>query len=144
MFQKKILTEILSPLGSTKRVFQTEDNKIIIRPSTDKTEGYKAGFTRECLIPYRTFFGLVQRQKLLLIDGADECIKFKYEEDKTSIDAPIWNRKMEEKLFKANVIKAAGSISQKIEVPMLLYLAMFGCMILSVVTVLVVSGRLKL
>ena len=147
----KILTEIYYPEGMRKKKLKAEGGQVIVRKGA-KGRGkadYRATFTRESLIHYQKKalwplpYPNVLKQKLMLIDGADECITLKYDEGEAS-QMPVWSREVEEKLFEANVLKAAGSISQKIEVPFMLYIILMVLAMVGFLNLMVATGRLKI
>ena len=92
LFEKKILTEIITPQGIDKRKLRVENNYIIVKKAKKGRggAGYKAKFNKNCIInyDYKPLWPLPypkwMRQKLMLIDGADKCISFRFEEDKLS------------------------------------------------------------
>jgi hypothetical protein len=59
-------------------------------------------------------------------------------------DVPVWDADTEEKLFSANVIKATGATTSKIQIPMILYLLLIIIAGLSFLNFLQVSGRLHI
>lgn len=147
-----MITDIITPHGLVRRKLKMENNHIIIKePKKGRGgAGYKAKFDKSCIITFvhKPLWPLPRprflKQKLMLIDGADKCISFRFEEDKVGVDMPVWNREMEEKLFEANVIKASGQISSKLKVPSLLYILLIASLAVCFLTFLVVSGRLHL
>ena len=145
LFGKKVLIEIIQPHNIKKRKLSVENNYVIIKKPRKKTgnPGYKAKFFPDSLRPYRTRLGLL-KTKIFLIDGADECLRFRFEEDKCDVDMPVWNRDAEERLFDAAVIKSAGSVSSKLQVPGMLYVVLFMSIAVSVVILGVVTGKIQI
>ena len=140
----KIKTDIITSLGLKTKKLKVEGNYIIVRKERKgKISGYRAEFDKECLLPYRTQLHIL-KNKLMLVDGADRCISFKIGKDKADVDIPVWDRQSEEKLFQANTIKASGQVSGKMDIPPMLYIVMMVGVLFSVLTLLAVSGRLKI
>lgn len=146
IFQKtpKITVEILGEAGiKTSKKFPIEGNTVVIRQPRKGPGGtaYKPTFDRTCLIPYSKGIWPFKRInfKLMLKDGAKECISF----FKEPLDIPMWDRKTEEDLFKANVIKAAGATVQKLQVPTWLGILAFLTLVFSFVGMLFASGQLR-
>jgi hypothetical protein len=85
--------------------------------------------------------GLFRSRSVSVIYGAEKSISLLYEgKDK---DAPCWDRRTEQKLFEAEVIKAAGKTGQKLEVPLILYLLIFGNLIIGLFTLAKMLGFVK-
>jgi hypothetical protein len=111
-------------------------------------------FSKNSLLYYKGFLGLRGlKRKVMLIDGADHCIDFIPEEvtgeDGKShmvmnVDIPIWDRPTLEKAFRAEVIKASGQVSSKIQIPALLYISIFLSIGMSFLVLLVSTGRLQI
>jgi len=144
----KILVEIYSPDGYLikKGKFPIVGNgtAVEIRPP-GKGPGqpaYRPKFDKDCKLTYMggiwPFKSL--KQKLMLIDGANHCIRFR----KKGVDPAVWDREAEEELFKASVIKAAGATVQKMQIPATLYVFLFILFILSLIQILIMTGRLRI
>jgi hypothetical protein len=141
----RIKTDILTSIGLKTKKLKVEGNFVIVRKEKKgKTSGYKAEFDKECLLPYRSTFFRLLKNKLMLVDGAEKCISFRIGKDKADIDIPVWDRQTEEKLFQASVVKTSGQVSGKLEIPVMLYIVMMVGVLFSVLTLLAVSGRLKI
>ena len=140
----KMLVETISATGALKKRYNYEGNKLLIRKGKDRHAGYNPRFSKNSIIPYRTGFGPLKfwKHKVILIDGADECLNFNAELPEAEI--PVWDRKSEEKLFEANVIKASGTVSNKIQIPTLFYLLLIFPTILGFVNILIMTGRLRI
>jgi hypothetical protein len=85
----------------------------------------------------------------MLIDGADKCISFHYAIDAqgspiAKLDLPVYDRSTMERLAEATVIKNAGNVSAKMQIPGSFFMVSLLGLVLSLVTLLVVSGRLKI
>jgi len=146
--RRRILTEVISPVGCYKKKFPVEGNTIVIRPARRGPGGapYKAEFDRDCLIPYWTGWGPFKKlhQKLLLIEGADKCVSFNFKRDIGEINLPIWDRETEARLFEASVIKAAGATVQKIKIPTSLSIILILLVIMQFISLLLLSGRVRI
>jgi len=145
--KRKILTEVISPVGCYKKKFPVEGNTIVIRRARRGPGGaaYKAEFDRDCLISYWTGWGPFKKlhQKLLLIEGADKCVSFKFKEEIGEINLPIWDRETAARFFEASVIKAAGATVQKIKIPISLYIILILVVIMQFISLIVLSGRIR-
>jgi hypothetical protein len=140
----KILVETINGDITRKKRYKIQGNKIIIRKwDKNKNYGYQPTFDKGSIVLYRSL-SLFLRRKVYLIDGADRCISFNFEGKLATADIPIWDREGEEKLFEANVVKSAGTITGKIEIPMIFYMLLLGSMMVSFLTLLVSSGRLTI
>ena len=149
MFGKpKIKVDVINEAGLKTRKYPIEGNTIIIRAGKRGRGGaaYKAKYDKNCLLPYYTGFWPFKRlkQKLMLIEGADECVSFHFMEDGVQVDKPTWNRDALERADEASVIKAAGATFQKLKIPVLLYIALFMVVGLEFLNLLVLSGRVRI
>lgn len=106
---------------------------------------YKVGFDKDCILPYYVGFGpfKIRREKLLLIDNANHCVSFNFNDGEASVKMPLWDKESEEKLFQANVIKSAGATTQKVKISPLLYVALFMVFAMQIITLLQLSGRVR-
>jgi hypothetical protein len=149
----RILTEIYGPQGMRKRKLRVEGNQVIVR-SSKKGRGlpdYRASFDESSIILYKKGiwpFKLL-RQKVMLIDGADKCISLHYGFDaqgspQARLDLPLYDRSAMERLAEATVIKNAGNVSAKMQIPGSFFMVSLLGLALSLITLLVVSGRLKI
>jgi len=147
MFGKpKILVEIIGEEGiKSKKKYVIEGNTIVIQPRKTRNPGYYPKFDRNCLLSYFVGFGPFKRlkQKLLLIDGASECVSFNFTETRGEVDMPFWDRETEKKLFEASVIKAAGASVQRIKIPIFLYILVFMGFAIGFLNFLVATGRIR-
>ena len=146
----KILVEIIGEEGiKSRKKYPVEGNKVVIRPARRGPGGtaYKPEFDKDCLLNYWSGWGPFKRlkQKLLLIDGADRCVSFrtKPNEGVVEVEMPTFDRKTAEDLFKANVIKAAGSTLQKITVPISMYLLLGMVAVMNFIILLILTGRIR-
>jgi len=74
----------------------------------------------------------------MVMDGADKCIEFKGKD----VQVPIFDRETSKRLFEAEVIKHAGASTQKVTVPIFVYLLLFLLFMLGIVNILVGTGRI--
>jgi len=125
-----------------------EGNEIIIKAAKRGRGGaaYKAKFDKNCLLPYYTGFWPFRqlKQKLMLIEGADECLSFHFTEEGAQVDTPTWGRNSLEKASEASVIKAAGASTQKITVPIIFYVLMFMTFAIGFINFLITTGRVRI
>ena len=157
IFPEKITVDVIKPTGIETKKFPVKGNKIIIRPKRRGPGGTEisAKFDRDCLLPYYDrvlFFKRFKGYKLFWIEGADRCISFRWntsegdegdEEDKVNVDVPTCDRRTIEEYFKANVLQAAGTIRQTVQVPTALYLASFMTLGVVILQFLFSIGVLK-
>jgi len=144
--KRKILTEVITPSGAYTKKFPVEGEYIIIKPETRRTPAYRAKFNRDCIIYYWRGIGPFKKlcQKLLLIEGADHCVSFKFKGNIARIEMPVWDRATEEHLFRMSVIKAAGATVHKLTLPFFAYLILAIIIFLQLLTILVASGRVEI
>jgi len=144
----KIKVDVINEAGLKTKKYPIEGNTIVIRAAKRGRGGaaYKAKYDKNCLLPYHTGFGPFKhlKQKLVLIEGADECVSFHFMEDGVQVDKPTWSRNALEKASEATVIKAAGASFQKLRIPTLLYIALFLVVGLEFLNLLVLSGRVRI
>ena len=143
LFKPKLLAEIILPHLTIRKKLLIEGNKIVVRKETKKSVGYKVGFDKNSLLPYKNLLGFT-KNKVMFVDGADKCISFNVSDNRAEIDIPVWDRKTEEALMEAEVVKTSGNVSGKLEIPALLYILVVCGIFVSLLTVLVASGRLVL
>ena len=141
----KILVEIIGPNGiKSRKKYPIDGNSVVIRPAKRGRgpPAHKATFTKDCIVPYNKGIWPFRRlkQKLLLMEDADECIDFY---SFTKVNVPTFDRRTSEKLFQANVIKSAGSTTTKVQVPLSLYLFMGIIAVLAFVNILISTGRIR-
>jgi len=149
LFEPKILVEIIGEAGiKSRKKYPIEGDKILIRKGKRGrgNPAYKPSFDKNCILPYTIGWGPFKRhrEKLLLIDGANDCVSFNFKNGEASVKKPLWDKETEEDLFKANVIKAAGATVQRVKIPALLYVALFLVVGMQFLTLLVASGRIRL
>ncbi|RLI49183.1 MAG: hypothetical protein DRP09_20860 [Candidatus Thorarchaeota archaeon] len=149
IFPEKITVDVIKPTGIETKKFPVKGNKIIIRPKRRGPGGTEisAKFDRDCLLPYYDrflfFFKRFKGYKLFWIEGADRCISFRWNADEVEVDAPTCDRRTIEEYFKANVLQAAGTIRQTVQVPTALYLASFMTLGVVILQFLFSIGVLK-
>ena len=142
----KEIVEIIGENGIKKRkkypVAEEGDKIIIEKASRGRgNAGWMPEFTKDSFLYY--FSGVFPfkrlKRKLVVKYGADKCIDF-YGKDAEKI--PFYDREASKKFFTANVIKSAGETTQKITIPLFVYLLLFLALILGIVNILVSSGRI--
>jgi hypothetical protein len=141
MFEEKIRVEIITEQGLKRRKVPIKGTTVEIEKPSKGNVGYYPRFNREGILMYSTGKWIFKRhhKKLMLLYGASECIKF----TKDSVDMATWDKKTEENLFKANVIKSAGETTQKVMIPIFVYLLFMAIIILQIFNMLLASGRIR-
>ena len=139
----KEIVEIIGENGIKKRKkYPIEQNKVVIDKQKTKHAGWMPEFTKDSFLYY--FSGIFPfkrlKRKLMIMEGADKCIEFRGKED---VEVPIYNKEVVKKLFEAEVIKHAGATTQKVGVPIFVYLLLFLMLMLGIVNILVTSGRIR-
>jgi len=130
MFEPKILVEVIGENGiKSRKNHKIDGNKVIIeKPEKGRGKvGWAPKFDKDCILhrEYRPFPWLFKRHysKLVVMEGAKECIKFLFKDKRAKI--PKLDKATITELMKASVLKAAGQVRQKIEIPMFFYMLMF-------------------
>lgn len=135
----KIEVEIIRADGTRKtKSCKTTGNKVIVQKETKRKAEKKAEYNNECV----TYGGFFHKPKVYLCQDADKCIPVLRKPGKDQI--PVWDADSEQNLFGANVIKASGATTSKIEIPMKLWLLMVASLFITVLTFLVSSGRMRI
>jgi len=128
----KLLVEIITDAGLIRKKCKVEENKVIIEKASKGRGkvGWQPSFDKNCLVPY--FVGLwpLKRMKFKLVvkEGMEKCIDFFSK--KKDVEVPSLTRKEVEKLGQARILKTAGATTQKVNVPLTLYVfVMVNCLI---------------
>jgi hypothetical protein len=144
MFGKqKMRVDIKTEKGLIIKKCEIEDNSVIIEKGSRGRgkASYKANYDSSCVLDYwvgiRPFKRL--KQKLMLMDGADSCISFK----KDDVNLPVFDRSTSNRHIVANVIKNAGATTQKLNVPLSLYLIVGAVAVIGIINLLLSSGRVR-
>lgn len=142
---QKIKVEMLRdglPIKSKK--YKIEKGKIIIRKEKLPYEiGYEVNYDRNCLIPYME--GMIFKKlayKVILIENADKCIPMK--RDLKINEIPLFDRKTEEEFLTAKVIKNAGLSFLNIKLPTAFWIISIASLILTIFSILLSSGKIKI
>lgn len=133
----KILVEIRNESGMISRhKYKIEENKVVIEAGRKKGKGsgYKPSFENDSIIYYTSGRWPLKRlhRKLFLMEGAKKCLSFK----DNKVQKAVWDRKTEKELFKAEVIKSAGATTQKVQVPISLYIVVLAGIMISVLNLI--------
>lgn len=140
----RMLTEIINENNVIRKKLKTEGDKIVVEPPQKGRGkvGYFAAFTKDSILYYYKGFGPFKwlARKLVLMDGASECVKF---HDKDA-EIPRYDRAAVRRLFDAEVLQKAGTVNMKLIVPTVLYILIGGLMVLMIVMIMIQTGRLKL
>lgn len=115
-------------------------NQVIISPATIGRSGasQKAEFDNTCLIPYLGGFPRTVKHKVMLKEGATKCVSFKGSGDQ----APSCSINDVNEFSKASVIRLSGQLRG--ENKTFIYILLFIIIILSVISILMGSGRIRL
>jgi len=141
----KEIVEIIGEYGIKKRKkYPVKENKVLIEPPKVKARGHSGwmpDFDKDCFLHYNVGIFPFKRlkRKLMVMDGASKCINF-YGKD--AVEIPFYDRETARKLFNAEVIKHAGATTQKVTVPIFVYILLFMALMLGIVNILVSSGRI--
>ena len=141
-FSKEIV-EIIGENGIKKRKkYPIEQNKVVIDKQKTKHAGWMPEFTKHSFLYY--FSGVFPfkrlKRKLMVMEGANKCIEFRGKDD---VEVPIYNKEVVKKLFEVEVIKHAGATTQKVTIPIFVYLLMFLVLMLEIVNILFTTGRIR-
>ena len=141
--KNKELVEIIGENGIKKRKkYPVKENKVSIEPPKVRGRGHSGWmpeFSKGCFLYFRAgIFGKLKR-KLMVMEGASKCIEFKGKDD---VVIPVYDRGASKRFFEAEVIKSAGASTQKVTVPIFVYLLLFMALMLGIVNILVSSGRI--
>ena len=128
----------------TGKKYPIKGNKVLIEKPKTKGRGHSGWmpeYTRDCFLYYVAghFPFKKLKRKLMVVFGASKCIEFK---GKKGVEVPVYDRETAKKLFEAEVIQHAGASTQKVTVPIFVYLLLFICLMLGIVNILVGSGRI--
>ena len=140
----KILVRVKSPMKESGIWVKPnwQDNEIVMMKEKDKDSGWKFTFTVKSLMQKSRLFGLVHYFAVDVFPYAPKAIEYDCEQE--TVSAPHWDKKTEENLFRAKVIRAAGETGQKLHIPLALYLILIINLAVSVIVLLVSSGKIKL
>jgi len=130
MFEPKILVEVIGENGiKSRKTHRINGNKVIIeKPEKGRGKvGWAPKFDKDCILhrDFRPFPWVFKRHssKLIVMEGAKECISFLAKDKRAKI--PKLDKATITELMKASVLKAAGQVKQKIEIPVFFWLFMF-------------------
>jgi len=144
----KIMVEIIGSARTQKRkleVDETGGKSLVIINKGGKGRGdvqQVASFSRTCLVPYKTgLFFRSTKYKLILKEGASSCVNFADETD--GKEAPTCTQDQVKQYFKAQCLRAAGNLTGKEQKLTLLYILVIISIIITVVGILVSSGKIQ-
>lgn len=141
---EKIRVDIIGSEGiKSSKKYPIVGNSVEIEKKTGKRPSYRPKFSKDCILPYFTGKWIFKKInfKLMLKEGANECINY-YSGDKVNV--PTCDRKAIKDYFDAHVVKHAGATTQKIQIPMLLYVGFIAVIILQVIGILLQTGRIRI
>ena len=139
------LVEIIGENGiKICKKYPIKENKVLIEPPKVRGRGHSGWtpeFSKDAFLYYvgGNFLFKKLKRKLMVKDGASKCIEF-YGKDAEKI--PFYDRETAKKLFEAEVIKHAGATTQKIGIPLFVYLLLFLLLMIGIVNILFTSGRI--
>lgn len=147
LFSPKIKVEIVYKNGESRiKKCKIVGNTVVIEAKKRGRggSGWSPTFDIGSIIERKTrkLIFKVTEKRLMVTEGSDKCVNFAPNQDKTKI--PLWNRETEQKLFEANVIKAAGASTQKITIPIAIYILIVLTFAVSFINFLVSTGRLRI
>lgn len=146
LFTPKIKVEIVYKNGESRiKKCKIVGNTVVIEPKKRGRggSGWQPTFDIGSIIERkgRKLIFKVREKRLMVMESSDKCVSFDASQDKAKI--PLWNRETEQKLFEANVIKAAGASTQKIKIPMAIYILIVLTFGIGFINLLLLSGRLR-
>lgn len=143
----RILTEILGERETVRKKLKLiGENKIQLKKAKGTQAEYEPTFTRDSIITYRVklipFLPFtILKQKLMMYEDADQCIEFNKTDGITT--QPMWDRDVEERAYNVGALRVAG-MEEKIKIPTSFLILSILSVGLSFLTLLVVSGRLRI
>lgn len=139
----KFLVEIIGENGiKSRKKYRIENNRVMIDPPKKRGRGHSGWmpeFNRNCILYYHAWFLFFRRLKckLMVMEGASKCIEFKGKD----VEVPVYDMEASKKHITANVIKSAGETTQKITIPVFVYVLLGILFVLALLNLLVSSGR---
>jgi len=141
----KLLVEIITDSGLIRKKCKVEENKVIIeKPSKGRGKvGWTPTFSKDCLVPYFVGIWPLKRLKFKLIvkEKAEVCVNFFSK--KEDVDVPEITPKTVEELGKSSILKTAGKSTQKVTVPLSLYVVIIINILVSVGTLFYIFERFR-
>jgi len=147
IFTPKIKVEIVHENGDSYiKTCKISGNTVVITPGKRGRggSGWQPTFKNSWIISEkgRKLFFPYTKKRLIVRKGAPSCVNMFPEQELKKV--PLWNRESEEKLFEANVIKAAGASIQKIKIPFMVYLLMALTFGVAFLNFLISTGRVRI
>jgi len=144
---EKMQVETISEAGAIKKRYPFDGNRIIIQKwDKNKHGGYMPTFTPSSVKLYKSgiwpFRSL--KRKVYLMKDANACIDFAFLDNQDKATMPTVTRADIIKIFKMEVFRAAGAITNKLQVPTMLYILSIMPTMFCVIILLVITGRLKI
>lgn len=134
---EKLLTEIIGPKGIKKKKCKIDGKKLIIKSGIGRSQAWKPTFNRNCILKHKGF--LRTTEKVMVFEDAPKCIEFVEKKTKQ----PTFDKKTSEKLFEAEVLRKAGMVTTKMQVPIFVYLLLGALLILGVMQFLFSTGKIR-
>lgn len=118
---------------------QENDGTLVMYKAKDKKVGWSITVPDGAMFFSKDFWGR-WIPTIEVKPYAKEAINFKTE----NIIPSIWDAEAEQNLFQAQVIKAAGATSSKLQIPIGLYLILGIILVVGVIGLLLSSGRIRI
>jgi hypothetical protein len=112
------------------------------KPKGKYGAGWRLKYKTTCIIRKKGMFGLKTYDLIEAWPDAEEALI--QEEDVPYAEQCHWTRKNEEKLFEANVVKAAGATTQKFQMSMAIYVLIGIAIIIGILNLLTSTGMIRL
>jgi len=128
----------------TWRGAESDGETIVMEKAKGKKLGWTFKFDNSCVLrATRSWYSFGGDTKILEVyPNADKAISHNA---KDKITTPAhWDKRAEEKLFEAGVIKAAGASIQKVQISPILYILIGLSVVFSFLTFLASSGRIRI
>lgn len=144
---EKMQVEIISEAGAMRKRYPFEGNRIIIQKwDKNKHGGYMPTFTPSSVKLYKSgiwpFRSL--KRRVYLMKDASACIDFTFLDEQDKAIMPTVTRGDIAKVFKMEVFRAAGTITNKLQVPTMLYILSIIPTMFCLIILLVITGRLRI
>lgn len=140
----KIRVEIIGKAFTRVKKCLVRGNLVVIEKETKDHPEYTAKFTMDSVLPVEK--GRIRKRthrKVMLFEGAKECINFRSNRGQLKGPLSFWDRTAMKGLLDAEIAKKHGQVHTKLDVPVMLYVFLLIIMGLTLVGVLMNSGRIQ-
>jgi hypothetical protein len=144
----KILVELISKnnIIIKRKRYKILGNRIIIeKPSKGAgNKGYLPEFNSDSILTYEVGLPFLKiiRRKVQLMQDSDKCIEFNEKPENINFNYP--SKETVKKWFEAEVLKHSGKVNYKIDIPITFTLLLIMSFVLSFLTFLVTTGRIRI